>query len=96
MLVSSCPGWTCYAEKTHPQVLPLMSSVKSAQQILGCVLKRYVRDKCKENNADGGKIFLVSVRNPCFDKKLRGISLGLPSRGGRRYHDGGRPGSINV
>ena len=50
-------GWTCYAEKTHPQVLPLMSSVKSAQQILGCVLKRYVRDKCKENNADGGKIF---------------------------------------
>jgi iron only hydrogenase large subunit-like protein len=40
MIVSSCPGWVCYAEKTQPQVLPYMSSVKSAQQILGRLLKR--------------------------------------------------------
>ena len=70
MVVSSCPGWVCYAEKTQPHALPLMSSVKSAQQILGCILKRYVRD----NNNNGGKVFLVSVQ-PCFDKKLEASRL---------------------
>lgn len=73
MIVSSCPGWVCYAEKTQPEALPLMSSVKSAQQILGCILKRYMHDnnRCKANE---GKVFLVSVQ-PCFDKKLEASRL---------------------
>lgn len=34
MLASSCPGWVCYAEKTHGNfILPYISSTKSPQQI---------------------------------------------------------------
>ncbi|KAK0618256.1 cytosolic Fe-S cluster assembly factor NAR1 [Bombardia bombarda] len=28
ILTASCPGWVCYAEKTHPYVLPHLSRVK--------------------------------------------------------------------
>lgn len=34
MLASSCPGWVCYAEKTHGDyVLPFISTAKSPQVI---------------------------------------------------------------
>jgi hypothetical protein len=39
MFCSHCPGWICYAEKTHPQSLPYISRAKSAQQILGSIFK---------------------------------------------------------
>ena len=66
MLVSSCPGWVCYAEKTQPQALPYMSTTKSAQQILGAVMKRLV--------APDRSVYVVSVQ-PCFDKKLEASRL---------------------
>ena len=40
VLSSHCPGWICYAEKTQPQALPYVSTVKSAQQILGRFVKK--------------------------------------------------------
>lgn len=43
MLASSCPGWVCYAEKTHGSfILPYISTTKSAQQIMGSIIKDYV------------------------------------------------------
>lgn len=33
VLTSACPGWVCYAEKTAPEALPFMSTVKSPQQV---------------------------------------------------------------
>lgn len=39
VFTSHCPGWVCYAEKTAPQVLPYLSTVKSAQQIVGALMK---------------------------------------------------------
>lgn len=39
LLSSHCPGWVCYAEKTSPQALNYMSSVKSAQQIIATIIK---------------------------------------------------------
>ena len=34
MLASACPGWVCYAEKTHGSyILPYISSAKSPQVI---------------------------------------------------------------
>jgi iron only hydrogenase large subunit-like protein len=39
ILASSCPGWVCYAEKTHPYVLPHLSKVKSPQALMGTLLK---------------------------------------------------------
>jgi iron only hydrogenase large subunit-like protein len=79
MIISSCPGWVCYAEKTQPEVIPYMSTVKSAQQILGQLLKQRLAmaEKTKDPAATatgGKKLFLVSIQ-PCFDKKLEASRL---------------------
>ncbi len=42
VLTSHCPGWVCYAEKTSPQSIPYMSTVKSAQQIVGTIVKNLI------------------------------------------------------
>ena len=41
MLASVCPGWVCYAEKTHGSyVLPYISTAKSPQAVMGTAVKR--------------------------------------------------------
>lgn len=72
MLTSHCPGWVCYAEKTSPQAIPYMSTVKSPQQIIGSVFKRILSSNSVEHSysqLQGQQVFVVSVQ-PCFDKKL--------------------------
>ncbi|KAH3823588.1 hypothetical protein DPMN_125396 [Dreissena polymorpha] len=65
MLASACPGWICYAEKTHGSyILPYISTVKSPQQIMGS-LDYFAR--CMGATPDN--IYHVTVM-PCFDKKL--------------------------
>lgn len=66
ILCSSCPGWTCYAEKTHPHVIPYLSQVKSPQQITGSLVKELIS---KEKGVPKSDIYHLSVM-PCFDKKL--------------------------
>ncbi|XP_025413492.1 probable cytosolic Fe-S cluster assembly factor AGAP009023 [Sipha flava] len=67
MLASSCPGWVCYAEKTHGNfILPYISCVKSPQQIMGSFIKDYVS---KIKNKPRTDIYHLTVM-PCFDKKL--------------------------
>ncbi|CAN6675035.1 cytosolic Fe-S cluster assembly factor Nar1p [Trichomonascus vanleenenianus] len=66
VLCSSCPGWTCYVEKTHPHVIPYLSKVKSPQQITGSILKRLV---CEEHGVAKENVYHLSIM-PCFDKKL--------------------------
>ena len=66
MLASACPGWVCYAEKTQPNVLPYISTVKSPQQAMGSVLKLVLS---RQMQIDPSSIFHVTVM-PCFDKKL--------------------------
>ncbi len=58
--------WICFAEKTHPECLPYISSVKSPQQIMGTLVKRL---PCGIARADSGTVLHISVM-PCFDKKL--------------------------
>jgi iron only hydrogenase large subunit-like protein len=66
ILTSSCPGWVCYAEKTHPHVLPHMSRVKSPQALMGTLLKTTL-SRTLEISPD--RIWHLAVM-PCFDKKL--------------------------
>lgn len=66
VLSSICPGWVLYAEKTHPFILPMISTVKSAQQITGCLLKTLVS---QDKQVQKLKVYHLSVM-PCFDKKL--------------------------
>ena len=39
LLTSSYPGWICFVEKTHPEVIPYLSTVKSPQQVMGSLVK---------------------------------------------------------
>ncbi|KAJ8933935.1 hypothetical protein NQ314_013691 [Rhamnusium bicolor] len=65
MLASSCPGWVCYAEKTHGDyILPYISTTKSPQQIMGSLVKHWVG-----RNLGNRQIYHVTVM-PCYDKKL--------------------------
>lgn len=66
VLLSICPGWVLYAEKTHPYVLPMLSATKSPQQITGCLLKTLV---AKDLGVSRSDIYHLSIM-PCFDKKL--------------------------
>lgn len=66
ILTSSCPGWVCYAEKTHPYVLPHLSRVKSPQALMGTLLKTTL-SRLLGISAD--RIWHLAIM-PCFDKKL--------------------------
>ncbi|KAL0893550.1 hypothetical protein ABMA27_013740 [Loxostege sticticalis] len=67
MLASSCPGFVCYAEKTHGNfILPYISTTKSPQQIMGSLVKQYL-SKTKE--VTPGEVYHVTFM-PCYDKKL--------------------------
>eukprot|EP00069_Balaena_mysticetus_P016053 bmy_01892T0 len=42
VLTSACPGWICYAEKTHGNVLlPHISTARSPQQVMGSLVKDF-------------------------------------------------------
>ncbi|XP_053662889.1 probable cytosolic Fe-S cluster assembly factor AGAP009023 [Anopheles marshallii] len=67
MLASSCPGWVCYAEKTHGNfILPYIATTRSPQQIMGVLIKQYL---AKLMQTTGDRIYHVTVM-PCYDKKL--------------------------
>ncbi|KTW26678.1 hypothetical protein T552_02686 [Pneumocystis carinii B80] len=66
LLTSACPGWICYAEKTHTEILPYISHVKSPQQIMGSIVKSKLE---KSSGKHRQYIYYVSIM-PCFDKKL--------------------------
>ncbi|THH27732.1 hypothetical protein EUX98_g6462, partial [Antrodiella citrinella] len=66
MLASACPGWVCYAEKTHAEMLPFISRTKSPQQVMGTLVKEWMG---KQWDKTPDQIYHVSVM-PCYDKKL--------------------------
>ncbi|KAL8561225.1 hypothetical protein ACOMHN_024481 [Nucella lapillus] len=67
MLASACPGWVCYAEKTHGSyILPYISTTRSPQQVMGALVKDYLASAIGQSPAS---IYHVTVM-PCFDKKL--------------------------
>lgn len=45
MLAGACPGWVCYAEKTHSEMLPFLSRTKSPQQVMGTLVKQWLAPK---------------------------------------------------
>ncbi|TNM97341.1 hypothetical protein fugu_015497 [Takifugu bimaculatus] len=67
MMTSACPGWICYAEKTHGDfVLPYISTTRSPQQMMGSLVKGYFAE---QRGLSPEQIYHVAVM-PCFDKKL--------------------------
>ncbi|RHZ74643.1 Cytosolic Fe-S cluster assembly factor nar1 [Aspergillus turcosus] len=66
ILSSACPGWICYAEKTHPFILPHLSRLKSPQALTGTFLKSTLS---KALGVSPSQIWHLAIM-PCFDKKL--------------------------
>ncbi|KAJ6593916.1 iron hydrogenase [Mycena capillaripes] len=66
MLASACPGWICYAEKAHAEMLPFISRTKSPQQVMGTLVKNWMGQMWEKLPHE---IYHVSVM-PCYDKKL--------------------------
>lgn len=77
VLTSACPGWICYAEKTHPHVLPHLSRLKSPQALAGTLLKSVL---ARRFGVAAGKIWHLAVM-PCFDKKLEASRSELSAAG---------------
>lgn len=66
VLTSACPGWICYAEKTHPHILPHLSALKSPQALSGTLLKSVLS---RALDIHPSQIWHLAIM-PCFDKKL--------------------------
>uniref|UniRef100_A0A158P9A9 Fe_hyd_lg_C domain-containing protein n=1 Tax=Angiostrongylus cantonensis TaxID=6313 RepID=A0A158P9A9_ANGCA len=72
ILVSSCPGFVCYAEKSHDAfLLPYISNVRSPQAIHGALVKDFLSRRLE---IPATSIYHASVM-PCFDKKLEAARL---------------------
>ncbi|KAF1968408.1 cytosolic Fe-S cluster assembly factor NAR1 [Bimuria novae-zelandiae CBS 107.79] len=83
ILTSACPGWICYAEKTHPYVLPHLSRMKSPQALTGTLLKSVLAHRF---NVPPSQIWHLAIM-PCFDKKLEASRSELTSSVWLPSHD---------
>jgi iron only hydrogenase large subunit-like protein len=76
VLTSACPGWICYAEKTHPHILPHLSALKSPQAMSGTLLKSVLS---RTLGIHPSQIWHLAIM-PCFDKKLEASREELTDR----------------
>jgi len=65
LLTSCCPGWVRFLKSNYPDMLPLMSTAKSPQQMFGVLAKTVI---ARQLGVDPSNIFCVSVM-PCIAKK---------------------------
>ena len=77
LYISACPAWIKYAEQFIPSLIPLLSTVKSPQQITGVLVKTLVASQMKIKPEE---IFSVSV-TPCIAMKFEARRDGMMSKG---------------
>lgn len=95
LLVSACPGFVCYAEKSHGALLlPLMSRARSSQGVAGLLVKEYLPRLLAESEGTSSSspplspssIYHVAVM-PCFDRKLEASRPENTTADGSRHVD---------
>ena len=64
-ITSCCPAWINFAEIHYPELLPLLSSTRSPQAVLGSIAKTYLPVKM---GLDPKKVRVISIM-PCTAKK---------------------------
>ena len=62
-----CPAWVKYLEQVNPEMLPMLTTCKSPQQMTGAISKSFYAET---RQIDPEKIVMVSVM-PCTAKKLK-------------------------
>jgi iron-only hydrogenase group A len=65
MFTSCCPAWVNFVEKTHPELIPNLSTTDSPHIMEGKAIKHYW---AKKMNIDPANVFTVSLM-PCTAKK---------------------------
>ncbi len=58
LITSSCPSWIHYAEQYYPELLPLLSPLKSPQQMAGAVIREWLP---KVAESEGKEIVSVVI-----------------------------------
>ncbi|MDR1773509.1 MAG: [FeFe] hydrogenase, group A [Clostridioides sp.] len=66
MFTSCCPGWVRFIKSQYPDMVHMLSSAKSPQQMFGAVSKTYYAQIL---GVDPSKIFCASIM-PCMAKKF--------------------------
>jgi iron-only hydrogenase group A len=77
LYISACPAWVKYAEQNLPEILPLLSTVKSSQQVTGALIKTVVANMA---GVKPEKIFSVSA-TPCMAMKFEARRDGMTCKG---------------
>jgi iron-only hydrogenase group A len=77
LYISACPAWVKYAEQFIPSLIPLLSTVKSPQQITGVLIKTLVAEQL---GVKPGEIFSVSA-TPCMAMKFEARRDGMMRKG---------------
>ncbi len=65
MFTSCCPGWVRFIKTEYPEMVGMLSTAKSPQQMFGAVAKTYFAEKI---GVSPDKVFSVSLM-PCTSKK---------------------------
>jgi NADP-reducing hydrogenase subunit HndD len=77
LYISACPAWVKYAEQFIPSLIPVLSTVKSSQQITGVLVKTLVAGQMKLKPEE---VFSVSV-TPCIAMKFEARRDGMMRKG---------------
>ncbi len=77
LYLSACPAWVKYAEQFLPSLIPMLSTVKSPQQITGALIKTLVAGQLKVKPEE---IFSVSA-TPCMAMKFEARRDGMTRKG---------------
>jgi len=85
LLCAACPGVVCFLEKQHGWLLPRLSAVRSPQQVMGALVRRWLEPRAPR------PVYHAAVM-PCFDKKLEAARADFAGPG----PEPGRPGRRDV
>ncbi len=77
LYISACPAWVKFAEQFTPSLIPLLSTVKSPQQITGVLIKTLVADQM---GVKPEEIYSVSA-TPCIAMKFEARRDGMMRKG---------------
>jgi iron-only hydrogenase group A len=64
IIISACPAWVKYCEQFFPDILPMLSTLKTPQQITGAIIKSVVTVSSEKS-----RVYTVSV-TPCTAMKF--------------------------
>lgn len=76
---SCCPAWINFAEVHYPEILPMLSSTKSPQQVLSSIAKEWLPEKL---GVARDRIRVISIM-PCVAKKDEAVRPQLTTDGSR-------------